>query len=75
MADARPITINCKCRHRGPGGQECGRRFTIVSAIGPSHICDECAQPLIDILGVALRPPFGNLPTSRNNPPATNRRK
>lgn len=38
----------------------CGRchtEFTIVSAIGPSELCDTCAEPLLAILGTKLDKP------------------
>jgi Zn finger protein HypA/HybF involved in hydrogenase expression len=43
MIQPEAIRIECKCN-------TCGAEFVIVSSIGPSNICDPCAQKLIDIV-------------------------
>jgi len=41
--DIKPVRIRCRCN-------TCGTRFTIVSSIGRSDICDDCADILLEII-------------------------
>jgi len=43
MDIANPVRIKCRCN-------TCGKRFTIMSSIGRSDICDDCADILLEII-------------------------
>ena len=43
MEIAQAVEIECTCGR-------CGTVFTIVSATGPSELCDTCAAPLFAII-------------------------
>jgi len=41
--DIKPVRIRCRCN-------TCGKRFAIMSSIGRSDICDDCADILLEII-------------------------
>jgi len=62
MIEAVSRTYRCRC-------QRCGRRFKIVSAVGISIICDDCADILLGIIWggtVTGRDMFGCVTVRRN---------
>lgn len=57
MLEATEITYRRRCN-------QCGERFKIKSKVGPSRICDKCADILLGIIWggtVTGRDKFGNV--------------
>jgi hypothetical protein len=62
VIEAERVKVRCRCH-------TCGKRFVIMSTIGPSRICDTCGDILLGIIWgckITGRDKFGAVTVERS---------